>query len=63
MLIKHGEINAETIYTKKTSKGLEVKIGSFDVATMFEHDIRKKRVMSELKPMTSRKFAQQVDDQ
>ena len=57
MLIKHGDIRAETIYTKKTSKGLEVKIGSFDMATMFEHDIRKKRVMSELKPMTSRKFA------
>ena len=57
MLIKHGGINSETIYVKKKSGGLEVTIGSFEEAKLFEQDIRKKRVMSETKPMTSRKFA------
>ena len=57
LLIKHGSINVKTIHTKKAPGGLEAILGCFDEATIFEHDYRRKRAMSETKPMTSRKFA------
>ncbi len=30
--IKHGKIDFESVYTKKRSKGFEIKLGGFDLA-------------------------------
>ena len=60
MRIKHGNITLETVVARQRSKGLEIKLSSFDQAIVFKEPNRK--VSSSLLVLTQ-KIAMQVNDE
>lgn len=58
--IKHGNITVDTVFAKRRSKGLEVKLGGFDKAVVLTQP--KRKGSSSLLVLTQ-KIARQVNDE